>query len=477
MELKKLLCCILLTVGCTLPGYAQDQPWARYADVEAGIEQPSFPERNFLITDFGARPDDSLALCHEAIDRAILACSLAGGGHVVVPQGTFYTGPITLKSNVDLHLEKGACLKFSTDKALYTPTVLTRWEGVDCYNLRPLIYARGETNLAITGQGTIDGQADNDSWWHMCGNAERFGWREGMISAARGGRERLLGFGETQTPVALRQMTLEDGLRPQLINLCHCTRVLIEGVTIKDSPFWTIHPVLCDNVIVRGVTIDSHFPNNDGCDPEGTSNVLIERCTFRTGDDAIAIKSGRDTDGRSIGRPSRNIVIRDCIFHSECNGLCIGSEMSGGASDVYMSNIEIGTVKNALYFKSNRDRGGYIRRVFVDSITVERAKGAILRFETNYFGFRGGNYQALYEDFHISHVQAGKADHYAVFMDGNEVYPIRNVRIHDFHVGEAPHAHYLKNTEGVRFTSSSVNGTPLPEQPEESPERVTLEVY
>ena len=167
MELKKLLCCILLTVGCTLPGYAQDQPWARYADVEAGIEQPSFPERNFLITDFGARPDDSLALCHEAIDRAILACSLAGGGHVVVPQGTFYTGPITLKSNVDLHLEKGACLKFSTDKTLYTPTVLTRWEGVDCYNLRPLIYARGETNLAITGQGTIDGQADNDSWWHM----------------------------------------------------------------------------------------------------------------------------------------------------------------------------------------------------------------------------------------------------------------------------------------------------------------------
>ena len=290
-------------------------------------------------------------------------------------------------------------------------------------------------------------------------------------------RDRLREMGDKLVPVQERVFGKGTVLRPSCIQPLGCSRVLIEGVTIKDSPFWTIHPVLCDNVIVRGVTIDSHFPNNDGCDPEGTSNVLIERCTFRTGDDAIAIKSGRDTDGRSIGRPSRNIVIRDCIFHSECNGLCIGSEMSGGASDVYMSNIEIGTVKNALYFKSNRDRGGYIRRVFVDSITVERAKGAILRFETNYFGFRGGNYQALYEDFHISHVQAGKADHYAVFMDGNEVYPIRNVRIHDFHVGEAPHAHYLKNTEGVRFTSSSVNGTPLPEQPEESPERVTLEVY
>ena len=233
----------------------------------------------------------------------------------------------------------------------------------------------------------------------------------------------------------------------------------------------------CDNVIVRGVTIDSHFPNNDGCDPESTSNVLIENCTFRTGDDAIAIKAGRDTDGRVIGRPSRNIVIRDCVFHSECNGLCIGSEMSGGVSDVYMERIEIGTVKNALYFKSNRDRGGYIRNVFVDDIRIERAKGAILRFETNYFGFRGGNHQALYEDFQIRHVQAGKADNYAVFMDGNEVYPIRNIDIQDFHVEDASHSYYLMNTEQVRFEYSTVNGQPIPEHPEESKERVTLEVY
>lgn len=246
---------------------------------------------------------------------------------------------------------------------------------------------------------------------------------------------------------------------------------MIEGITVKDSPFWTIHPVYCDNVIVRGVTIDSHFPNNDGCDPESTTNVLIENCTFRTGDDAIAIKSGRDTDGRYIGRPSRNIVIRNCIFHSECNGLCIGSEMSGGASDVYMNNIEIGTVKNAIYFKSNRDRGGYIRNVVVDSITVERAKGAILRFETNYFGFRGGNHQALYEDFHISNVSAGTADNYAIFMDGNEEYKIRNINIDNFHIKEAQYPYYLMNTECINFTQSSVNGKNIPESPKESPQK------
>ena len=156
---------------------------------------------------------------------------------------------------------------------------------------------------------------------------------------------------------------------------------------------------------------------------------------------------------------------------------CIGSEMSGGASDVYMNNIEIGTVKNAIYFKSNRDRGGYIRNVVVDSITVERAKGAILRFETNYFGFRGGNHQALYEDFHISNVSAGTADNYAIFMDGNEEYKIRNINIDNFHIKEAQYPYYLMNTECINFTQSSVNGKNIPESPKESPQKISLDVY
>ena len=287
----------------------------------------------------------------------------------------------------------------------FLPVVLTRWEGTELYGHSPMIYAYHATNIAITGKGTIDAQAGLEfaTWGPKEAND----------------RDRLREMGDKLTPVQERIFGEGTILRPSFVQLYGCSRILVEDVTLKDSPFWTIHPVFCDNVIVRGVTIDSHFPNNDGCDPESTSNVLIENCTFRTGDDAVAIKAGRDTDGRATGRPSENIVVRNCSFFSECNGLCIGSEMSGGASNVYMENVEIGTVKNAINFKSNKDRGGYIRNVVVNNITVERAKGAILRFETNYFGYRGGNHQTIYEDFRISNVQAKDADNYAVYMEGN----------------------------------------------------------
>ncbi len=178
-----------------------------------------------------------------------------------------------------------------------------------------------------------------------------------------------------------------------------------------------------------------------------------------------------------IGRPSKNIVIRNCKFYSECNGLCIGSEMSGGVSNVYMSNVEIGTVKNALYFKSNRDRGGYIRNVYVDSIKIERTLGGILRFETNYFGYRGGNYQAVYENFRISNVEAGVSDNYAFFMDGNEQKKIDNIKIENFHVESAKYPYYLKNVQNVTFVNSSVNGENMPTHPKESANTVTLDVY
>lgn len=423
------------------------------------IATTAYPNR-IVSVQVPEKAETSLQVLQQAID----SCSWMGGGTVWVKAGLYpLNGTLHLKSDVNLHLEDEAYLQFSGRASDFLPVVLTRWEGTELYGHSPMIYAYHATNIAITGKGVIDAQGGKEfALWSQMEAKDR---------------DRLREMGDKRTPVNERVFGEGTLLRPSCIQFLGCSRILVEGITVKDSPFWTIHPVYCDNVIVRGVTIDSHFPNNDGCDPESTSNVLIENCTFRTGDDAIAIKAGRDTDGRVIGRPSRNIVIRDCVFHSECNGLCIGSEMSGGVSDVYMERIEIGTVKNALYFKSNRDRGGYIRNVFVDDIRIERAKGAILRFETNYFGFRGGNHQALYEDFQIRHVQAGKADNYAVFMDGNEVYPIRNIDIQDFHVEDASHSYYLMNTEQVRFKYSTVNGQPIPEHPEESKERVTLEVY
>ena len=251
----------------------------------------------------------------------------------------------------------------------------------------------------------------------------------------------------------------------------------MEGVTIKNSPFWCIHPLYCQDVTVRNVTIDSHYPNNDGCDPESCRRVLIEDCLFRTGDDAVAIKSGRDADGRRVARPSEDIIIRNCKFYSKCNGLCIGSEMSGGVKGVYMSNIEIGDVKNALLFKSNLDRGGYIEQVWVDSVTIGAVAGAVLRFETNYFGYRGGNYPARYSGFSISNISARSADAYAIYFDGNSAEPISHVNVENFQVGTAAHPYYLFKTRDCLFLDCSVNGKLLPTTLPESKERQQCDVW
>lgn len=450
---------VLLVSSCT-PFTESNLVVANGSDeIVNGIALTSFP-------DFAVKviPHSNGESALETIQEAIDSCSLNGGGSVIVEEGVYcLDGPIVLKSDVNLHLKDGAYLKFSGKSSDFLPVVHTRWEGTELYGHSPMIYAYHANNIAITGKGIIDAQ----------GGIEFAKW----AAIEADDRDRLREMGDKLIPVRERVFGEGTVLRPSCIQPFGCSRILIEGITVKDSPFWTIHPVYCDNVIVRGVTIDSHFPNNDGCDPESTYNVLIENCTFRTGDDAIAIKAGRDTDGRYIGRASRNIVIRNCKFYSECNGLCIGSEMSGGVSDVYMSNIEIGTVKNALYFKSNKDRGGYIRNVYVDSIKIERTKGAILRFETNYFGYRGGNYEALYEDFVIKNVHAGISDNYAFFMDGNESEKIDDIHIENFHVDKAKYPYYFKNVNDVSLTNSSVNGEAMPLRPVEATDIVVLDVY
>lgn len=441
----------------------QAAPQSPAEKIVASIRRTSFPDRSVTIRPL-SKADDKAGKSRTLLQRAIDSLSQAGGGRVVVEAGSYFLpGNLVLKSDIDLHLKRGATLLFSGRADDFLPEVLTRWEGTELYGHSPMIYAYHTHNVAITGEGTIDAQ----------GGLEFAPW----AAKEAPDRDRLREMGEKVVPLHERVFGKGTILRPSCIQFLGCTQILVEGVTILNSPFWTIHPVYCSDVVVRGVTIDSHYPNNDGCDPESTCNVLIEHCTFRTGDDAIAIKAGRDADGRSVGRTSKNIVIRDCFFHSECNGLCIGSEMSGGVENVYMDNIEIGTVKNAIYFKSNLDRGGFIRNVRVSNITVERAKGAILRFESNYFGFRGGNFPAQYSDFEIRHVLAQKADNYAIFMDGLPATPIRDIEIEDFHVREAKHPHYLYHTERIWFKDCTVNGRAVALQPKESKHRQTCDVW
>ncbi|WP_410518447.1 glycoside hydrolase family 28 protein [Bacteroides cellulosilyticus] len=438
-----------------------EQAWKECARIEKQIKETSFPDRSFLITDFGARKNTPYEPCHEAINQAILSCCLSGGGRVVVPAGEFYVGPIILKSNVNLHLEKGAKLKFIPKQSLYFPAVLTRWEGIDCYNAHPLIYANGETNIAITGKGVIDGQASNETWWHMSGHP-RFGWKEGMTSQKKGGRDRLFHLAENFEPVYKRKMTPQDGLRPQLVNLNNCDRILIEDVTLTNSPFWIIHPVFCENLIVRRARMVSRGPNTDGCDPESTKNVLIEGCYFDTGDDCIAIKSGRNADGRKWNIPSENIIVRNCHMKDGHGGVVVGSEISGGFKNLFIENCTMDSPEQdrAIRIKSNTCRGGIVENIYARNIKVGECKDAILRINLKYESDENCNraYDPIVKNVYIENVTSQKSK-YGVFIDGlDDRINIYNVNLDNCRFENVKNGNYLYKCKDVRFNNLFVNG-------------------
>ncbi len=365
----------------------QEDVWAGMQTVLNGIKLPDIPDKDFVITQYGASQDSSYLWNGKAINRTIEEASKAGGGMVVIPQGEWKTGPLTLLSHINLHVEKDAKLLFSTTREHYLPVVLTRWEGIDCYTLHPLIYAYDQSDIAITGEGTIDGQANNENWWHMCG-AERFGYREGMLTqrAKNHGRPKLTEYEQTNTPVEERKMTIADGLRAQMVNIYKCDRVLIEGVTMRNSPFWVMHPMMVNSLTVRDVKVISHGPNSDGCDPESCNGVLIERCYFDTGDDCIAIKSGRNNDGRRWGIPSQNIIVRDCHMKNGHGGVVVGSEISGGYRNLWVENCKMDSpeLERVIRIKTNPCRGGVIENIYARNIEVGQCKEAVLKINLDY---------------------------------------------------------------------------------------------
>lgn len=439
-----------------------DKAFKESAQIEKQIKKTSFPERTYFITDFGAKTDTPDEPCHEAINRAIVICSLNGGGTVIVPKGTFHTGPITLKSNVNFHLEEGAELKFSTTQSLYFQGVITRWEGLDCYNAHPLIYAYGETNIAITGKGTIDGQGSKNAWWPMCG-VSRYGWKEGMTAQSTGGRERLLMYGETSTPIYKRVMTPEDGLRPQLINLYSCNTVLIENVTLLNSPFWVIHPLFCENLIVRGVKVFNRGPNGDGCDPESCKNVLIENCTFDTGDDCIAIKSGRNADGRKWNIPSENIIVRNCLMKNGHGGVVIGSEISGGYRNLYVENCRMDSpdLDRVIRIKTSTCRGGIIENVFVRNVTVGQCREAVLRINLQYENREkcDHNFPPVVRNVHLKNVTCEKSKLGILVIGLDDDEHVSNISVEDSRFNNVEKdGNDIKGAKDVTFRNLYING-------------------
>ncbi len=370
--------------------------WDAVPAILARIKAPQFPVRDFVITAHGATADGSD--CTAAIVQAIAAAHAAGGGRVVVPAGVFHTGAIHLKSNVNLHVSAGATLQFLTDPAKY-PNVFTRWEGVECYNYSPLIYAFEQENIAITGTGTLDGGADWDTWW---------AWNDKKKGAVRqkDARDRLIAFGEQGTPVAERVFGAGSFLRPNFIQPYRCKNILIEGVTILRSPMWEIHPVLSSNITVRGVKISSHGPNNDGCDPESSRDVLIENCIFDTGDDCIAIKSGRNNDGRRVAVASENIIIRGCTMKDGHGGVVIGSEISGNCRNVFIEDCKMDSpnLDRALRFKSNAQRGGVVENIFMRRVEIGRVAEAVLTIDFVYEEGARGPHRPVVRNVELSHI-------------------------------------------------------------------------
>lgn len=387
------------TLETTASAAATD--WKEMSAILARIKAPTFAKRDFPITDFGAKPGEQ-ADNSEALAKAIAACNKAGGGRVVVPPGVWLTGAVHLKSNVNLHVSAGATLKFIPEPAKYLPLVYTRWEGVELMNYSPLIYAFEQENIAVTGKGTLDGSATFETWWAW--NRKQPGQPTKQVPA----RNKLIELADKGVPVAERKFGEGSFLRPNFIQPYRSRNVLIEDVTIINSPMWEVNPVLCTNVIVRGLTVNTHGPNNDGCDPEASKDVLIENCLFDVGDDCIAIKSGRDDDGRRVGVAAENIIVRNCTMKDGHGGVVMGSEISGGVRNVFVENCQMDSphLDRALRFKSNARRGGVIENIFMRNVQVGRVAEAILTVDFLYETGANGPHKPVVRNVQIENVQS-----------------------------------------------------------------------
>lgn len=445
---------ILILSSCNTKNKHDDieQGWKNMEMILTNIVEPTFPDKQFVITDFGAKPDG--AICTDAIRKAIKTCHEAGGGKVIVPKGEFLSGAIHLLSNVNLHLEDGAIIRFSTNPKDYLPVVITRSEGLELYNYSPLIYAYNQKNIAITGNGILDGQATKENWWKWRGR-EQFGWKEGMPS----GHDpesfpRLFEMAEKGVPLEERIFGEGAYLRPSFIQPYSCKNVLIQGVTIKRPPMWVIHPVLTENITIRKVNVNSkNAPNGDGCDPECCKNVLIEDCVFSTGDDCIAIKSGRNRQGYELGIPTENVVIRNCLMNDGHGGITIGSELSGGVRNVYVYDCEMNSpdLVRALRIKSNKYRAGVVENIFLRNIKVAKIKSTAISINQLYSEKSDVVYSpeqyTIMRNIFVENMTVNESK-FAIEIYGVESEKINNVKIIDCDFQNIQEHNVIENVEG-----------------------------
>jgi polygalacturonase len=458
---------ILLTLFLTvfsLNGIGQKiekESWAAIYKMTATLQEPKFRDKVYTVTDFGAVGDGKIKDT-KAINAAIDKCSEEGGGHVLITMGDYLTGAIHMKSNVDLHIDANAVLRFSTDPKDYLPLVHTHWEGDDCFNYSPLIYADEQTNFAVTGKGILNGQGSTENWWPWKGIG-KMGYVKGTPSQLDANcRPLLKKYNDTQVPVEKRQMGEGFYLRPQFINFIHCKNVKLEDFTIINSPFWVLHPLLSENVIVRNVTVNSEGPNNDGCDPESCKNVLIENCTFNTGDDCIALKSGRDFDGRRENAPIENVLVRNCHMRKGHGGVSMGSEISGGCKNIFVENCEMNSpeLDRAILIKTNNSRGGVTDGVYVRNITVGEVKDAILSINCSYhINVEGeGKFTPEIKNVFMENVTSQKSG-FALWLEGiSGITCVNNINVTNCVLNGVKGKNYFRNIGKVTLNNVVMNG-------------------
>lgn len=442
-----------------------DVDWSKMYQIINNVKEPVFKNKVYLVTDFGAVADGSFDNTL-VFKKAIQSCSQNGGGIVSVPFGKYFTGPIHLEDNVNFHLEDGAEVLFSTNPKDY-PIVHTSFEGMELMNYSPLIYAYNKKNVAVTGKGVLNGQANETNWWPWKGSTSEgsfYGFKEGQPSQKdKLNLPALMDMAQTDVPVEKRVFGEGHYLRPNFFEPFGCTNVLIKDVKIINAPFWVLHPMKSTNVIVDGVTVQSHGPNNDGCDPEYSKNVIIKNCIFNTGDDCIAIKAGRDNEGRKVGIKSENIVVQKCKMIDGHGGVVIGSEMSAGVQNVFVEDCKMDSpnLDRVIRIKSNSRRGGTVDGVYVRNIEVGQVKEAVLKVNMFYaiYGDQTGNFIPKVKNIFLENITVKNGGKYGVWAKGYESDPIENIILKNVIIEKVENKYLLENVKNIQFINTKINGT------------------
>lgn len=415
-------------------------PSERAESVVSKITVPAFPDFLINLQKLGAKPNSNND-SKPFFDKAMALLKKKNGGTIIVPKGVYLlNGPIHFVSNVKMHLEEGTVLRFS-DNPKYYPMVLTSWEGTMLYNYSPLIYANNCQNIAITGTGTIDGEGSKN--WLSFKAKEN---NDKMLS-----RE----MNHTNVPLENRKFGKGHFLRPQLIQFLNSKNILVENVKIEDAPFWCLHLLKSENITIRGVRYESLNPNNDGIDPEYSKNILIENVTFNNGDDNVAIKAGRDHEGRAnTNMPSENIVIRNCNFKG-LHAVVLGSEMSAGVRNIFVENNKaVGYLKRGIYLKTNADRGGYIKDVFVNSLQLDEVEDCIY-ITSNYHG-EGSGFPSDISEVYFTNISCNKANEHGIVIQGYPEKKVKNIYFNQINIKSAKNAISSTDVDHISINEISI---------------------